>query len=86
MLNPILEDMKNVEQIFAYLKGTKTFGITYEMRRGENITGYADASWGETENMKSIGRLPVHHEWGSHLLAVQKTIDGRFEHSRSRIY
>ncbi len=54
--NPKKRDWENVIRILRYLKGTKNYGLVLGGENSSNeIIGMADASWGNSEDRKSIG-------------------------------
>jgi transposase InsO family protein len=55
MLAPVQEDWLNAQQTLRYLKQTKNLGLNYYKYKPAEIIGYADASYAETEDGKSVG-------------------------------
>jgi histone deacetylase 1/2 len=81
--NPTEEDMRKLERLVRYVRGTRELGIVLEASKNLSVYGYIDASYGVHCDMKShsgciigIGKGPIYAKSGVQKLNT-KSSSGR---------
>ena len=94
---PTREDMRKLERLVRYVRGTEEMGIILEASVNMGVYGYIDASYGVHEDMKShsgcvigIGRGPVYAKSGTQKINTKSSSEAELvalsDHSNQVIW
>jgi len=77
---PTREDLRKLERVIRYIRGTSQLGIVLEASKNLGVLGYIDASYGVHQDLKShsgcvigIGRGPIYAKSGAQKLNTKSS-------------